>query len=225
MSEKRKLTRRQFLTGMGVAGISVVACGGVSAWALREPSVQFAENNYGNATNTDARILVAYSSNYGSTGGVADAIGRAFNKSGSFSTVSLIDHIDNVSNYDAVVIGAPVISDEWKPEAMEFVKKHRDALSQIPVAYFLTCMTIALSPHEEDHIKVAQAIEHVCEAIPEVVPIEKGLFAGAMDYAKMSVAYGLMYRAFAEVDTSGDFRDWTAIQAWADALYPSLITA
>ena len=220
---KKGLTRRKFL--IGTAGVSVVACAGLGYWGTRAPEINFIETSYASTDTESSRILIAYASQYGSTGGVADAMAQALHEQGAAVDVRRVGNVQNVTAYDAVLVGAPVISEEWMPDARDFVKQNRDALAAIPTAYFLTCMTLALSPNEDDHNKIAEYLQKIECDFPETAPVELGLFAGAVDYGKMSPAMSVLYRVFSEDDTEGDYRDFDAIRAWAAALYPHLINA
>lgn len=222
MSESKRITRRQFL--IGATGVSVVVIGGTGYWATRQPEITFIEKTYGDHNTSEHSILVAYASQYGTTSGVADAIGQAFFEQGAAVDVRRVENVSNVEQYDAVVIGAPIQTEEWKTEARDFVKKHRDMLSTVPVAYFLTCMTLALSTDDEERADMVKPLEKIDKDFPEIGPIEFGLFAGAVDYSDMSFAMQAAYRLFSEDDTSGDFRDFPAIRAWATTLYPQLMT-
>ncbi len=216
------LTRRQFL--IGAAGASVVACTGVGYWGTHGPEINFIETSYGIPSATTPHILIAYASQYGSTGGVADAVAQALHEQGAAVDVRRVDDVRNITSYDAVLVGAPVISDEWMPEARDFVRKQRGVLAAVPTAYFLTCMTLALSNDEDDRRDIARHLEKIENDFPETAPVELGLFAGALDYNKMSPAMNVLYRLFSEDDTSGDYRDFDAIRAWATSFYPRLIT-
>lgn len=218
MSENKKgLSRRQFL--IGAAGVSVVAIGGTGYWALRQPELSFIETSY---SGTGGRVLVAYGSQYGSTSGVADAIGQALNDQGAEVVVRRITETLDASGYDAAVIGAPVISNEWMPDAVNFVSTNREALGNIPTAVFLTGMELALTRDlETAQANMASLLENT--VTPMLQPVEYGLFAGALDYSKMSPAMSGMYRLFSEDDTDGDYRDFTAIRAWASSIAPRLL--
>jgi len=209
MSQTKKISRRQFLI------LSAAALGG-AVWAVaRQPTIEMDEFACSQIKNPEDKILVAYGSRYGATAGVAAAIAETLCKTGVAADAKHIASVTDLSAYDAVIIGAPVNSDEWMPEVVEFVGANRAQLSQMPVTYFLTCMTLGLTNQPEAREKIAAVLEAVEKQIPEVKPIDKGLFAGALDYSKMSVAMQMMYRAFAEDGTSGDYRDWNAIRDWA----------
>jgi len=75
---------------------------------------------------------------------------------------------------------------------------------------------------------MVEALEHVQKQIPEVAPMDKGLFAGTIPLGYLSPVIRGVYQILGqqEGDFPGiDFRDWSAIQAWAKQLYPTLINA
>lgn len=217
----KRLSRRQFL--FGAAGVSVIAIGGAGYWATRQPALSFIETSYEGSTNQ--RVLVAYGSEYGSTSGVADAVGQALHEAGASVDVRRIGSAGiDTSRYDAAVIGAPVISNEWMPIATDFVTTHRQLLAQIPMAVFLTGMELALTKDSEaSHKTMTALLQSTIEKTPEIQPVAYGLFAGAVDYSKMTPAMQVLYQVFSEDDTSGDYRDFPAIRAWGRAITPYLL--
>lgn len=222
MKNKRTISRRQFLVG---AGATIVAGGGLAYVATRQPTINFATANY-QAADSGKRVLVAYASQYGSTSEVATAIGEQLHQQGfSVDVLSTFD-IQDLTPYQAAIIGAPIQSSAWKPEAVSFVDAQQAALSKIPVAYFATCMELGLSEDTPTlRQKIAGWLDPLIEQVPAVKPKDIGLFAGALDYKKMSYAMQVLYRAFSEDDTDGDYRDWAAIRAWASDVQPKLLAA
>jgi len=107
----------------------------------------------------------------------------------------------------------------WLPEAVQFVGTHQETLSRIPVAYFLGCMTLE-DDTEENRRTVAAYLDTVREIVQ---PVDVGIFAGAMDYAKLPFVFRLMMKVMGTPE--GDYRDWEAIRAWADGLRPALLGA
>ncbi|MDJ0753576.1 MAG: flavodoxin domain-containing protein [Ardenticatenaceae bacterium] len=221
MKQTKVLTRRQFL--IGAAGSTIVVGSGLAYLATRQPEIEFAAESC-TAAGDGGKVLVAYASQYGSTSEVAAAIGDLFCERGAAVDVASIADINDLAPYQAVIIGSPIHSEVWTPEAVAFVETHQAVLSQIPVAYFLTCMTLGLAPDTpEIRDRVAGYLDPVRSQIPAVQPVDIGLFAGALDYSKMSYAMQLLYRGFAEDDTDGDYRDWDAIRAWAAEVQPKLL--
>src|SRR5512135_1537715 len=87
------------------------------------------------------KILVAYTTNSGTTADVAQAIGEELGKDGAQVDVRRIEEVTSLDTYTAVVVGGPMILG-WHRTAVQFVKKHQQALSRVPVAYFLTAMSL-----------------------------------------------------------------------------------
>ena len=157
-------------------------------------------------------ILVAYASKYGATEEVAQTIGEVLTEEGLDVDVQPVGTVETLQNYEAVVIGAPLYSANWLEEATVFVKTHQKALGDLPVACFVLAIRLRLDD-EEIRNAVLRAID--TERVI-MQPVSVGLFAGALDYDKLSAITRL------QIETKdlpeGDFRDWEAIKGWAAAL-------
>jgi menaquinone-dependent protoporphyrinogen oxidase len=212
-----KISRRRFLAITGVTvSATALACSGLTILGTRRPSIDFTETTLGENTIPD-KILVAYASKAGSTGGVAEAIGKTLADSSAQVDVRLMKDVIDIAPYRAVVAGSAIRMGEWLPEAMQFVQTHQAALAQKPFAAFLVCMTLA-----KPSAKASQEAAAYLEPVRVLVkPASEGLFAGVMDYSKLSLIDGLMNRAVGG-DQPGDYRDWNAIRAWAADLKPIL---
>ncbi|WP_161884452.1 flavodoxin domain-containing protein [Deinococcus alpinitundrae] len=44
--------------------------------------------------------------------------------------------------YRVVLVDSAIHGAKWLPEAAEFVRRHRTALEQLPLIYFLVCTTL-----------------------------------------------------------------------------------
>jgi menaquinone-dependent protoporphyrinogen oxidase len=118
-----------------------------------------------------------------------------------------------------VVVGSGIRVGKWLPEAVQFVERYQEALSRVPVAYFLVCLTLK-DDTEENRREVAAYLDPVREMVQ---PVDVGLFAGAMDYSKLPFIFRLMMKAMKSPE--GDFRDWEAIRAWTAGVRPALLGA
>jgi len=164
------------------------------------------------------KILVAYATKAGSTAEVAAEIGRVVESKGDCKVdVHPVGKVKEVGGYDAVIIGSAIRAGKWLPEATKFVEEHRDALSQVPVAYFLVCLTM-MEDTEEKRREVAAYLDPVREMVQ---PVDVGLFAGVMDYAKLPFIFRLMMKAMKS--PKGDFRNWEAIRDWAGQVRDRLV--
>ncbi len=167
---------------------------------------------------TTRKILVAYASRGGSTGGVAEAIGKTLVESGAQVDVRHMKDVAGIDQYSAVVLGSAIRGKVWLPEAMEFVHAHQGALGRKPVAAFLVCITLAMPIAASYKEFVRDFMKDVRRLI---VPRSEGYFAGMLDYSKVPLMPdGLQLRVLSAASKTppGDYRDWEAIRAWAAQL-------
>jgi menaquinone-dependent protoporphyrinogen oxidase len=212
-SEHWRVSRRDFLALAGGI-ISAMSLGGMSgAGFSHAAAIAFPEVKCGCKSRMDKRILVTYASKYGSTGGVAEAIGKELCSKGVAADVLLTKNAVNLSSYQGVVVGSAIYMGKWLPDAVDFVKTNCEMLRQVPVAYFLVCMTLC-KPTEENRAKVLAYLGPVLKVIPEIKPVGIGTFAGALDYNNLSWLNKKILKS--KGTPEGDFRDWNAIRAWAE---------
>jgi len=145
-------SRREFIgksTLMAGGALGNLAIGRNVASAETKPAdgIKFLESRC-NESQQHSKILVAYASRCGSTGGVAGAIAGTLCDGGASADVLRVENVSDLTPYHGVVIESAIRSDEWLPEASDFVEQHRKVLSRIPVAYFLTCLALARSTKE-----------------------------------------------------------------------------
>jgi menaquinone-dependent protoporphyrinogen oxidase len=159
------------------------------------------------------RALVAYATRAGSTTGIAQVIAKTLCVKGLPADVALVKEYPNVDGYSAVIVGSPVRAGFLMREAKAFVRKNRAALADKTVAYFSVSLTM-----KDDTPKNRAAAERYLKPLVRIKkPAMTGVFAGAMDMAKLEGFFGWMMRR----DKSGkikseDCRDWKAIAAWAE---------
>ena len=164
------------------------------------------------------KILVAYATKAGSTAEVAAEIGRVIEIQGGCKVdVRAVGELSSVDGYDAAIVGSGIRAGKWLPEAIEFVEKYKDALTQIPVALFTVCLTLS-EDTEENRRTVAAYLDPVREMVQ---PVDVGLFAGMMDSSKLPFILRLMMKKMKSPE--GDFRDWEAIRAWAGQVRARLV--
>jgi menaquinone-dependent protoporphyrinogen oxidase len=212
--KQEDLWRRDFLALAGGI-IGTLSLGGLSAaGSIQAASIVFPETKCGEESNitNGKKILVAYTSQYGSTGGVAEAIGKELCGKGAKAEVSFMKNVKDLSSYHGVVIGSAIFRGQWMPEAVNFVKANAEPLSHIPVAYFMVCMTMHQPTEENRRIALAY-LDSVLQTIPQVKPVVIEPFAGVMNYSNLSWINKKIIQS--KGTPEGDFRNWEAIRTWA----------
>jgi menaquinone-dependent protoporphyrinogen oxidase len=213
MSEKNEITRRRFLalTG-GAVGAAALTCCGLTGLAAQKPSAEMIESSCGEEDGMGDKVLVAYASRCGSTGEVAEAISRELCAAGTAVDVRQMKDVSDLSAYRGVIAGSAVYRSNLLPEAVEFVKANQKILGRMPIAYFVVCGTLQEDTPEKRE-KAAAFLAPLREMVP---PVNEGLFAGRIEYSRVSLLEQLIVRVLGSEE--GDWRDWDAIQTWAEGL-------
>ena len=124
-NDRWRVNRRDFLT-LSVGLVAAMSLGGTGAEICHAAEIKFPEGRCGGEKDMEKRALVTYASKYGSTGGVADAIGKELCSKEVAADVLLIKNVNNISSYQAVVIGSAIYMGKWMSEAVDFLKNNRD---------------------------------------------------------------------------------------------------
>lgn len=82
------------------------------------------------------RVLVVHGSSRGGTAGLAAMIGDALARRGFETTVAAAAEIDELTGYDAVIVGGALYNNRWHPDATTFVHRLRGVLQGLPVWFF-----------------------------------------------------------------------------------------
>ena len=155
--------------------------------------------------SVEKRILIAYATGSGSTAEVAAAIGEELSGGQVIVDVWPVKEVSQLETYHAVVLGSSIRLGRWMPEAIRFLKDHREFMANRAVAYFTTCLTMTEDTHESRQM-VLSYLEPVLQLAPEIRPVGLGLFAGSLNPDLRLVMPAGPY---------GDFRNWEAIRGWA----------
>ena len=193
------------------------------------------------------KILVAYATNSGSTAEVARFIGEEMQKNGAEVEVVLLEKVNDLAAYDALVLGAPMILG-WHRLALRFLRKNRSSLRRLPLAIFVTCMSLTRTgekefrgvpvtvdgnlpkpPRREDRLnfkehysRISNYLRPILNACP-VKPVSIGIFGGRLDYSNLKW-WGMIFVVLILQAQAGDKRNWEAIQYWTQGL-PGLLEA
>ena len=161
------------------------------------------------------KVLVTAASRHGSTEDVAAAIARVLRLRGlDAEDVPPVD-VQDLTAYDAVVVGSAVYEGRWLPAATEFVDRFDVRLLGRPVWLFSSGPigappTLVEDPDVETLMATTGAREH-------------RVFAGRIDQQDLTTSELAALRAVHAPE--GDYRDWAAITEWATEIADSLTAA
>ena len=159
-------------------------------------------------------ILLAYGTMAGSTAEVAQAIADEMREAGAKVDVQAVENVRNIEGYDAVVLGSAVRAFHILGKTRRFLRKHRQALNKVPVAYFLVCL--AMGDPTPENIKKAN--QYAQPMLKTKEPVSLGLFGGCINHGKLTDLIGKSMKSLPEQD----HRDWDQIRTWARETYHQL---
>jgi menaquinone-dependent protoporphyrinogen oxidase len=159
-------------------------------------------------------VLVTGASQQGATYGIAEAIGRALTAHGLEVTVATLAEARDVAGCDAFVIGSAVYTGHWLAPATEFVRRLAPMLSARPVWLFSS------GPVGDPRRKLVQKMAADPVELPLLFELTNArghrMFAGKLVGEGLSGPRRLSLLVFRGLE--GDWRDWAAIETWADEI-------
>jgi menaquinone-dependent protoporphyrinogen oxidase len=161
------------------------------------------------------RVLIATASRHGATEEIAAAIAETLRARGFDVTAVRVEEASDIEAFDAVVVGSAVYMGKWLTAARAFVDVHAEELAARSVWLFSSGPLGDPGKPDDEH-----AVD-VHDVLDRIGPCEHRLFSGKLDRDRL----GFGERAVTRVvhAPSGDFRDWSSIRAWANAIASSLL--
>ncbi|HEU0240344.1 MAG TPA: flavodoxin domain-containing protein [Micromonosporaceae bacterium] len=159
------------------------------------------------------RVLVAAASRHGSTAEIAARIGKTMTTHAGLDViVRAAADVEDVTGYDAYVLGSAIYMGHWLEAARDLVQRYDDSRDH-PVWLF-SSGPIGDPPKPDEQPVDIGAVVVATRAR------EHRLFAGALRRDRL----GFPERAMAAALRApyGDFRDWAAVDAWAHEIANAL---
>lgn len=163
------------------------------------------------------KVLVAAASRYGATQEIAEAIGRVLADREIDVDVTRAEGLDDVTRYDAVVLGSAVYMGNWLAPARRFVEEYGEELARRPTWLFSSGPLGSPPRPQED-----EAV-HIDRIWSRTSAIEHRLFGGKLDKNQLSFSERAVVHAVRAPE--GDFRDWNDISAWAASIAETLVAS
>jgi menaquinone-dependent protoporphyrinogen oxidase len=194
------------------------------------------------------RILVAYATMAGSTAEVAQAVAEEIAKAGLQVDVLPLGQVKGLEAYDGVVVGGPMIMG-WHRAASGFLKKHRQVFQRIPLAVFVTAMSLTQTNEtslggvpvtvdeklprppvnegrlsfRERYARLSNYLRPVLSATRPAKPASIGVFGGRLEFGRLKW-WAVLFAMLIIRAPAGERRNWPAIRSWAAGLPATLLS-
>lgn len=148
-------------------------------------------------------------------------VGAGLGKRGHDAIVKSASDVSSVNGFDAVVLGSGVFANHWHKPALEFARRYEAALTARPIWLF--------SSGPIGDIKNPGPLadpKEVAALRERLRPRHHQIFWGSLDRAALDKSdLGTISRFVSRrFIPEGDWRDWPAIDAWAERISDSLRT-
>jgi menaquinone-dependent protoporphyrinogen oxidase len=158
-------------------------------------------------------VLVAFTSRYGSTQEVAEAVAATLRERKLAVDLRHAPEVRSVEEYDAAILGTALYMFRLHKDARRFLSRHAEALARRPIAIF------ALGPlndRSEEWESARAQLDKELAQFPLIAPVARQVFGGKFDPTKLGFLWNFV-PAMKNMPAS-DIRDWAAIHAWSAAL-------
>lgn len=178
----------------------------------------------------------------GSTAEVAQAVGEELAGNGLQVDVLPLSEVKTLADYAGVVVGAPMIMG-WHRAASRFLKQHRDAFQRIPLAVFVTAISLTQTGEislggvpltvdeklpkppvkegslsfRERYARPANYLQPILKAVRPAKPASIGIFGGRLEYGRLKW-WAVLFVMLIIQAQAGERRNWPAIRSWAAGL-------
>ena len=123
------------------------------------------------------KILIAYITKTNTTKEYAEHIKKGLEGEEVKVDLLRLEQVNNLKNYDAVIIGSPINGMMWTPDASNFVKEHVDELSKVTTAYYFVSYM-----YHDGRPMWHNAIDKSMAKVSNMVkPVIIGKFSGKVD--------------------------------------------
>lgn len=168
------------------------------------------------------KVLIAYATHHGATREIAERISFDLSRVGLAPTVADVTEARDLAPYDAFVIGSAIYGGSWLDDAIRFVRRNRESLAAKPVWLFSSGpLGIAeTAAQRRQAMRLAMPLD--LRGFEDLGPRDDRIFYGSYDPGSDpigSLEWWCRYvLATSPTFPAGDFREWHAIDAWANEI-------
>jgi menaquinone-dependent protoporphyrinogen oxidase len=162
-------------------------------------------------------ILVGYASAHGSTEEIARFMGRLLEAYDVKVTLSQLEDVQDVSSYDAFIVGSPIHAGMWLQAVSLFFERCGAQMAGKPAFLFITCIRVMEDDGREHALQYY--VHHPTLEAVGITNDRIGVLAGKIDIN--AINWDERWLLSSNYDgTEGsklvnhDYRDWQAIAGW-----------
>lgn len=164
------------------------------------------------------RVLVAYATAHGSTGEMAEFIGRILRAYSLDTAVENVERVQSIDEYEVVILGSAVHAGMWLPQLSQFIQRFEHKLAEKHNFMWLACIR-TLEANSREHILENYVYKPAIETLN--IDIEEiGVLAGKITQG--SINGDERWLLATQYDGNAlpgkfdrDYRDWQHIASWA----------
>jgi menaquinone-dependent protoporphyrinogen oxidase len=150
---------------------------------------------------------------------VAKAIGDNLAGHGFAVDVLKVGEVQDLTPYSAAVVGSAIHGGKIHDDVLRFLEENEEILSNMPVAYFVCCMTMR-DDNPDTRYMAEGYLAEVFNKVSKVKPISIGFFGGVLEYKRLDWLARLVVKALRAPE--GDYRNWDAIIHWSEEVADNL---
>ncbi len=216
--------RRRFLKYAGLGSAALIA-GGIG-WQFRPTTPADFPEDRPLSAGDGRSLLVVYGSMMGSTGQQARWMAENANSLGYRTQLARAENAPPPDEFDAVLFGSAIQAGQWVEPALDWARRHGDALAAKPHGLFQCSMTCAgmlmsrpdgkLAPEQKAELTKDLAALH--EAAPRLANSPVEFFPGRLEFARLTPVLRLGYPIVSGSIMDGDHRRPEAVQDWSSSV-------
>jgi menaquinone-dependent protoporphyrinogen oxidase len=190
-----------------------------AAWtASVAASAALFEKTCGSDNIGGKKVLVAYDTKHGSTATIAETVGDVLCENGFQADIRAALNVDDISPYDAIVLGSPMYYATFLPGALSFLERHRTVLATKDVAVFAVSTSVDKQTGmvEENLARLVNA--SVLRKFPEIQVLEPiGLLPGKYFFQEI-FPVEIINLKLTGFDEAGDLRNVEFVRSWTEGI-------